>query len=87
MFNETVHGEMFTVTSRRMGVPDAEVRMVEGTYKQTKGRVACGLGRSEEFGGKVGLRYGSVLSPLLFIAVVEVIRRKNNRRKCFFLRK
>ena len=26
-----------------MGVPEVEVRMVEGTYEETKGRVVCGL--------------------------------------------
>ena len=50
--------------------------MVEGTYEETKGRVVCGPGMSEEFRVDVGLRQGSALSPLLFIAVVEVISRK-----------
>ena len=56
-----------------MGVPEAEVRMVEGTYEETKGRVVCGPGISQEFRVEVGLKQGSALSPLLFIAVVEVI--------------
>ena len=36
----------------------------------------CGPGISEEFSTDVGLRQGRALSPLLFIAVVEVISRK-----------
>ncbi|KAI0232165.1 hypothetical protein LSAT2_017485 [Lamellibrachia satsuma] len=56
-----------------MGVPEAEVRMVEGTYEETKGRVVSGSGISEEFRVEVGLRQGSALSRLLFIALVEVI--------------
>ena len=32
-----------------MGVPEAEVRMVEGTYEETKGRVVCEPGIMEEF--------------------------------------
>ena len=67
-------------TLRWMGVPEAEVRMVEGTYEETKGRVVCGLGISEEFRVDVCLRQGSALSPLLFIAVAEVISRKASTR-------
>ena len=67
-------------TLRWMGVPEAEVRMVKGTYEETKGRVVCGPGISEEFRVDVGLRQGSAVSPLLFIAVVEVISRKVSTR-------
>ena len=54
--------------------------MVEGTYEETKGRVVCGPGTSEEFKVDVDLRQGSALSPLLFIAVVEVISRKSSTK-------
>ena len=63
-------------TLRWMGVSEAEVRMVEGTYEKTTARVVVGEGASEEFEVKIGLRQGSVLSPLLFIAVLDLIRRK-----------
>ena len=46
-------------TLRWMGVPEAEVRMVEGTYEKTTARVVVG-GASEEFEVKNGLRQGSV---------------------------
>ena len=59
-----------------MGVPEAEVRMVEGTYEKTTARVVVGEGASEEFEVNIGLRQGSVLSPLLFIAVLDLISRK-----------
>ena len=59
-----------------MGVPEAEVRMVEGTYEKTTPRVVVGEGASEEFEVNIGLRQGSVLSPLLFIAVLDLISRK-----------
>ena len=42
-------------TLRLMGVPEAEVRMVEGTYEETKGRVVCGPRISEEFRVEVSL--------------------------------
>ena len=54
--------------------------MVEDTYEETKGRVVCGLGISEESRVDVGLIKGSALSPLLFIAVAEVISRKTSTR-------
>ena len=37
--------------------------------------MVVGEGASEEFEVKIGLRKGSVLSPLLFIAVLDLISR------------
>ena len=59
-----------------MGVPEAEVRVVEGMYEKTTARVVVGEGASEECEVKIGLRQGSVLSPLLFKAVLDIISRK-----------
>ena len=74
---DTVPREMVLATLRWMGVPEAEVRMVEGTYEKTTARVVVvGEGASEEFEVKMGLRQGSVLSPPLFIAVLDLISRK-----------
>ena len=60
-------------TLRWMGVPEAEVRMVDGMYKKTTARVVVGEGASEECDVKIGLRQGSVLSPLLFTAVLDLV--------------
>ena len=57
-------------------VPEAEARMVEGTYEDMKSRVLCGPGVSGEFKINIGLKQGSTLSPLLFIAVVKPISTK-----------
>ena len=73
---DPVPREMVMATLRWMGVPEAEVTMVEGMYEKTTARVVVGEGASEEFEVKIGLRQGSVLSPLLFIAVLELISRK-----------
>ena len=58
------------------GGPRGEVRLVEGTFEDTKSRELCGPGVSGESKVNVGLTQGSALSPLLFIAVVELISRK-----------
>ena len=50
--------------------------MVEGTYEKTTARVVVGKGASEEFEVNIGLRQGSVMSPLLCIAVLNLISRK-----------
>ena len=66
---DTVPREMVVATLRWMGVPEAEVRMVEGTYEKTTAIVVVG-GSFEEFDVKIGLR------PVLFIAVLDLISRK-----------
>ena len=73
---DTVPREIVMATLRWMAVPEAEVAMVEGTYEKTTARVVVGEGASEEFDVKIGLRRGSVLSPLQFIAVLDLISRK-----------
>ena len=73
---DTVSRKMVMATLRWLGVPEGEVRMVEETYEQTNGRVIIGAGMSEQFSVNIGLRHGSALSPLLFIVVMGLIRRK-----------
>ena len=46
------------------------VRLVQSMYKIMRSRVRVGSGYSEEFGVKVCVHHGSVLSPLLFIIVL-----------------
>ena len=45
-------------------------------FKIMRGRVRVGSGYSEEFGVKVGVYQGSVLSPLLFIIVLKALSRE-----------
>ena len=52
----TVPREMAMATLKWMGVPQAEVRMVDDTYEETTCRVACCAGISEVFKMDVGLR-------------------------------
>ena len=73
---DTVTREMVMATIRWMGVPEAEVRMVEDMYEKTTASVVVGEGASGQSEVNIGLRRGRVLSPLLFIAVLDLIRRK-----------
>ena len=45
-------------------------------YKDVRSRVRVGDGYSEEFGVGVGVHQGSVLSPLLFIIVLQALSRE-----------
>ena len=72
----TVPIEMVMATLRWMGVPEAEVRMVEGAYEKTTARVVMVDGALEEFEVKIRLRQASVLSPLQLTAVLDLISRK-----------
>ena len=77
---DTVPREIVMETLRWVGVPEAEARMLEGMYENTTARMVVGEGASEAFEVKIGLRQGSVLSPLLFIAVLYLISRNTATR-------
>ena len=52
------------------------MRLVQSMYKDVRSRVRVGDGYSEESGVGVGVHQGSVLSPLLFIIVLEALSRE-----------
>ena len=52
------------------------MRLVQGMYANAQSHVRVGEGYSEEFEVKVGVHQGSVLSPLLFIIVLEALSRE-----------
>ena len=56
----TIPREMTMGTLGWMGVPEAEVRVVERTYEDTKSRVLCGSGVSGEFKVNIGLTDGAL---------------------------
>ena len=60
---------------RKLGVEEWIVWLVQGMYANARSRVRVGEGYSEEFEVKVGVHQGSVLSPLLFIIVLEALSR------------
>ena len=61
---------------RKLGIDKWLVHLVQSMYKDVKSRVRVGDGYSEEFGVGVGVHQGSVLSPLLFIIVLEAPSRE-----------
>ena len=61
---------------RKLDVEEWIVRLVQGMYANARSRVRVGEGYSEEFEVKVGVHQGSVLSPLLFIIVLEALSRE-----------
>ena len=62
--------------SVKLGIDEWLVRLVQSMYKDVRSRVRVGDGYSEEFGVGVGVHQGSVLSPLLFIIVLEALSRE-----------
>ena len=61
---------------RKLGIDEWLVGLVQFMYKDVRSRVRVGDGYSEEFGVGVGVHQGSVLSPLLFIIVLEALSRE-----------
>ena len=64
---------------RKKDLSEVIVRAVMSLFDGAKTRVRVGSAYSEEFEVKVGVHQGSVLSPLLFAIVVDVIT-ENARR-------
>ena len=60
---------------RKVGVEEWIVRLVQAMYNNARSRVRVGSEYSEEFEVGVGVHQGSVLSPLLFIIVLEALSR------------
>ena len=58
---------------RKLGVEEGLVGMVQVMYVGVKSMVKVGDGCSKEFGVIVGVHQGLVLSPLLFIIVIEAV--------------
>ena len=61
---------------RKLGVEEWIVRLVQVMYANARSRVRVGEDFSKEFELKVGVHQGSVLSPLLFVIVLEALSRE-----------
>ena len=58
---------------RKLGVEEWIVQLVQGMYTNSQSRIRVGEGFSKEFEVKVGVHQGSVVSPFLFIIVLEAL--------------
>ena len=58
---------------RKLGVVDLLIRTIMALYTEACTVVRTGAGLKESFEVKVSLHQGSVLSPLLFAAVMDVV--------------
>ena len=61
---------------RSVGVEEWAVRVIQGMYSDARSRVRINGRLSDEFGVDVGVHQGAVLSPLLFILVLEALSRE-----------
>ena len=61
---------------RKLGVQEWLIRWVQSLYRGARSSVRIGDTYSKEFQVKVGVHQGSVLSPLLFIMVLEALSRE-----------
>ena len=61
---------------RKLGIEEWIVRFVQAMYNNTRSRVRVNNTYSDEFGLKVGVHQGSVLSPVLFVIVLEALSRE-----------
>ena len=58
---------------RKEGVSEWMIKAVMTTYYEAKTAVKVEQGLSDEFEVKVGVHQGSVLSPFLFITVMQAV--------------
>ena len=73
---------------RKLEDEEQLVKAVMIMYKKARTMVKTNHGNSEEFEVKVGVHQGSVLSPLLFVVVMEALTqdvRKGCRGSCYML--
>ena len=61
---------------RKLGVEEWLVKLVQAIYSNARSQVRVNGTYSEPFQVKVGVHQGSVLSPLLFLIVLEALSRE-----------
>ena len=60
-------------TLRKKSLPEVLVKAVMSLYEGSRTKIRVGSGFSEEFGVRVDVHQGSVLSPLIFAIVVDAV--------------
>ena len=70
---DRVPREVVAWALRKRGIEESLVRAVMASYDRAVTKVYVAGGYSEEFEVKVGVHQGAVLSPLLFVNVLDVV--------------
>ena len=70
---DRVPRKMMKWALRKKGLAEVLVQAVMSLYQGSRTKVRVGSGTSDEFGVRVGVHQGSVLSPLIFAIVVNVV--------------
>ena len=73
---DRVHREVLWWALRKMGIEEWLVKVVQSMYQDVRSRVCVNSEFREDFEVKVGVHQGSVLSPLMFIIVLEALSRE-----------
>jgi len=73
---DRVPREVLWWAMRKVGVEEWMVKVVQRMYHSASSKVRVGSTYSEAFNVQVGVHQGSVLSPLLFIIVLEALSRE-----------
>ncbi|KAK3572629.1 hypothetical protein QTP86_001136 [Hemibagrus guttatus] len=68
---DRVSGEELWYCTRKSGVAEKYVRVVQDMYERSRMVVRCAVGQTEEFKVEVGLHQGLALSPFLFAMVID----------------
>ena len=61
---------------RKLGVEKWTIRVIQGMYKDAKSRVRINGKYNEDCNVDVGVHQGLILSPLLFIIILETLSRE-----------
>ena len=70
---DTVPRKVMEWALRKKGLAEVLVQGVMSLYEGSRTKVRVGSGTLDEFGVRVGVHQGSVLSPLIFAIVVDVL--------------
>ena len=61
---------------RKVGIPELIIRVIQVMYQNARSQVRVNNSFSDVFDVQVGVHQGSVLSPLLFVIVIEALSRE-----------
>ena len=70
---DRVPREVIWWSMRKLKIDEWLVRIVQSMYKEVRSRVRVGDEYSNSFDVRIGVHQGSVLSPLIFVIVLEAI--------------